>query len=171
MAPLRGKVMVLKNRRSFLKKSFLGTTCMLGSLTKLNASVTPLQTLKVVQTDLFPKEKIDNANAYEYLSIIFKHSRVSDEEKEFLKNGTKWLNEEAVKQYKKVYTKLPSEQRQKVLQTIAKESWGRSWIKTVLSYILEAVLGDPIYGINKKESGWRWLDYQTGLPQPREALL
>lgn len=144
---------------------------MVMSQNKLFASVSPLQTLAVVQEDLFPQKMITNSNALSYISIIFKHSRISADEKQFLRNGTKWLNEESVSQYDKLYTQLNSEKRQKILQIISKESWGRSWIKIVLSYIVEAVLGDPIYGINKKESGWKWLGHVSGLPRPKEAIL
>ena len=163
--------MLLESRRTFFKTTFLSSLVMVMSQNKLFASVTPMQTLSIVQEDLFPKEMITSSNSFAYISLIFRHSRVSAEDKQFVRNGTKWLNEEAVKQYEKVYTKLSSKERQNVLQKIAEESWGESWIKTVLSYILEATLGDPIYGINKNESGWKWLGHESGLPRPKEMYL
>ena len=138
---------------------------------KLFGAVTPLQTLAVVQEDLFPQEMIQSSNALSYISVIFAHSRVSADNKRFLRNGSKWLNEKAVQIYGEVYTKLSSKQRQKVLQKIAQESWGESWIETVLSYIMEAVLGDPVYGVNKNELGWKWLGHVSGLPRPKEMYL
>lgn len=161
----------MKTRRSFLKSTFFTTSLFVMSGNKVFASLTPLETLKVVQTDLFPQDMIQNANAFAYLSIVLNHSRITEENKQFLRNGVKWLNEEAAKKYKKIYTELNSKERQTTLQIIAKESWGESWIKTVLGYIMEAVLGDPIYGINKKQSGWKWLKFEGGLPRPKEALL
>ena len=163
--------MLLDSRRTFLETSFLTTLVMVMSQDKLYSSVTPLQTLAIVQEDLFPQEMITSSNAYGYISIIFKHSRVSAEDKQYLRNGTKWLNEQAVSTYKKVYTQLLPKERQNILHTIAKESWGESFIKIVLSYIMEATLGDPIYGINKKESGWKWLSHESGLPRPKEMYL
>ena len=163
--------MLLDSRRTFLKTSFLSTLVMIMSEDKLYSSVTPLQTLAIVQEDLFPQEMITSSNAYAYISIIFKHSRVSADDKQYLRNGTKWLNEQAVSTYKKVYTHLSPQERQNILHTIAKESWGESFIKIVLSYIMEATLGDPIYGINKKESGWKWLSHESGLPRPKEMYL
>lgn len=144
---------------------------MIMAKNELYASVSPMQTLALLQKDLFPSEILASSNAYGYVSIIFHHSRVSAQDKQFLRNGIKWLNEEALMQYKKIYTKLPSKERQNVLEIIAKESWGESWIKRVLSYILEATLGDPIYGINKNESGWKWLNHTSGLPRPKEMYL
>ena len=131
----------------------------------------PLAILKVIQTDLFPQDAVSNANAYRYLSVILNHSRVTDEDKQYLKNTTRWVNEEAQKEYKMHYVELTPKQRQNILKVIAKESWGRSVIKTVLIYIMEASLGDPIYGINKNESGWKWLSHEPGFPRPKEAYL
>jgi hypothetical protein len=144
---------------------------MVMSHNKLFAAVTPLQTLAIAQEDLFPQEMITKANAYSYISFIFKHSRVSAADKQFLRNGTKWLNEEAVNTYKDVYTTLSPRQRENILQKIAKESWGESWIKMLLSYIMEATLGDPIYGINTNEFAWKWLEHSSGLPRPKELYI
>ena len=163
--------MMLESRRNFFKTTFLSSVVMVMSHNKLFAAVTPLQTLSIVQEDLFPQEMISDANAYAYTSIVFKHSRISAADKQFLRNGTKWLNEEAVTMYDKVYVKLSSNERQKVLHKIATQEWGESWIKTVLKYIMEATLGDPIYGINKNEFGWKWLNHSSGLPRPKEMYL
>ena len=161
----------MKSRRTFFKTALLGTSILAISGKDVFASVTPLQTLKIVQLDLFPQSMIENANAYAYLSLILNHSLVSEDDKKFLRNGTRWLNEEALKEYKTTYIKLNKHQRQNILKIISKETWGKSWIKKVLTYIMEATLGDPIYGINKNETGWRWLNHETGLPRPKAALL
>ncbi|MDQ7060448.1 MAG: gluconate 2-dehydrogenase subunit 3 family protein [Sulfurimonas sp.] len=161
----------MQSRRSFFKTTFLATSLLALTCKEVLALTTPLEILEVVQVDLFPQNMISNANAFAYLSLILKHSRVTQEDKDYLRNGTRWLNEESLKQYNKNYTQLSKNQRQKLLKIIAKESWGRGWIKTVLGYIMESTLGDPIYGINKNESGWKWLNHESGLPRPKEALL
>lgn len=163
--------MFLKSRRTFLKTTFLSSAVIVMSGDELFGAVTPLQTLAVVQKDLFPHAEIVEANASSYLSLIFNHTLVSDEDKEFLRNGVQWLNEESVTIYKTTYTELSQTQRQNILKTIAQERWGENWIQTVLTYIIEATLGDPIYGINKNGAGWKWLNYTGGLPSPKEALL
>jgi Fe-S cluster biosynthesis and repair protein YggX len=158
-------------RRTFLAVGFLTTVVAVMSKDKLFASLTPLQTLGVVQEDLFPQEMINESNAHAYISLIFKHSRVSADDKQYLRNGCKWLNEEAVSTHGEVYTELSAKQRQNILEKISKEAWGESWMKIVMMYILEATLGDPIYGINKNESGWKWLAHESGLPRPKEMYL
>jgi hypothetical protein len=105
-----------------------------------------------------------------YMQIILKHSRVSDEDKEFIKNGIKWLNEDALSLYDEKYVDLSSTKRQEVLKYISKTKWGKGFIRDNLTYIMEASFSDPVYGVASGE-GWKWLDFKTGLPQPKEAYL
>jgi len=167
--------MNLLTRRNFLKNSFLSSVILLTSSGELFGAVTPTQTLGVLHKDLFPSSsfipsvKFINANLY--LNKIFVHSRVSDEDKEFIRDGVRWLNEESVNKYKKVYANLPEKKRQKVLQEVVDTDWGESWIHNIMMYMMEAMLGDPIYGGNGGELGWKWLNHQPGLPRPTKAYL
>lgn len=163
--------MYIESRRSFLKSSFLTTAILLMHSGKVFGAVTPLQTLSLVQEDLFPQAKLLKSNVNAYTSLIFQHSRVNDEDKTFLRNGIGWLNEESISHYKKIYTELTLQERQNLLKIISKQRWGENWITTVLTYIMEAMLGDPIYGINRDGSGWKWLNYESGLPRPKGAFL
>jgi len=167
--------MNLLTRRKFLKNSFLSSVILLTCSGELFGAVTPTQTLGVLHKDLFPSSsfipsvKFINANLY--LNKIFVHSRVSDEDKEFIRDGVRWLNEESVNKYKKVYANLPEKKRQKVLQEVVDTDWGESWIHNIMMYMMEAMLGDPIYGGNGGELGWKWLNHQPGLPRPTKAYL
>lgn len=158
-------------RRDFLKKTFLATTIVIFYDNKSFAKVVPKDTLLTLSYDLFPLSKELKSNSRVYFDIILTHSRVGKDYKKFILNGVKWLNEEAVKMYGKVYTELNKEKRQEVLQAISKENWGENYIYTMLTYILESVLGDPIYNINQQELGWSWLNFSTGFPQPKKAFL
>ena len=167
--------MNLLSRRIFLKNSFLSSVILLTYGSELFAAITPMHTISIVQKDLFPStglvpsSKYINANFY--LNKILTHSRVTLEDKIFIRDGVKWLNEEAVTKYKKVYVRLSKKQRQKVLKDVADSDWGESWLATIMTYLLEAMLGDPIYGGNKSEIGWKWLNHKGGLPRPTKALL
>ena len=163
--------MFLNSRRTFLKSTFLTTAVLVMSGTELFGAVSPLQTISLVQEDLFPHAKKLGINSPDYLVLILQHSRVSDDEKAFLRNGVQWLNEEAVAQYKQTYIQLSSNQRQDILQIVSKEKWGRNWIHKMLTYIMEAMLGDPVYGANKDGAGLKWLNHTTGMPQPKEVYL
>jgi gluconate 2-dehydrogenase gamma chain len=167
--------MYLKTRRTFLKCSTFSATALILFHTELVASASMLDTLELVQRDLYGDSKdapsFKEINARAYLSLILTHSRVSKDTKKFIKNGALWLDEEAQKLYKKPYVTLDAKERQKSLESIAQYRWGENWIEGILSFIYEAVLGDTIYGINKNESGWKWLHHASGFPRPKEPLL
>ena len=167
--------MNLLSRRLFLKNSFLSSIILLTCSGELFAATTPLQTIAFVQKDLFPSTdlvpKPEYINANEYLRKILTHSRISSTDKEFLRDGAKWLNDEAITKYKKTYTNLSSKQRQKVLKIVVDTDWGESWLANIMTYLMEAVLGDPIYGCNQGEIGWTWLNHQGGFPRPTKAIL
>ena len=168
--------MNLLSRRTFLKNSFLSSVIFVTFSGELFGAVTPMATLSALHEDLFPNHAdtpfTDSVNSIFYLrTVILKHTCIEDDTKSFIRDGVKWLNEESVSKYKKVYTKLSSKQRQKVLKEIVDTDWGESWMGTIMVYLLEAMLGDPIYGINSDKSGWKWLNHQPGYPRPKKALL
>jgi len=161
----------LHSRRTFLKAGFLSSAVFVMSGCELFSITTPKETIKVLQVDLFPKLKELDIQTSSYISIILHHSRVSDEDKAFIKNGVKWLNEEAVKMHKTTYVKLLATQREEVLRAIVKTEWGENFMYNISSYLFEAMLGDPIYGGNNKEAGWKWLHFNGGQPRPKEMYL
>lgn len=168
--------MNLLTRRNFLKNSFLSSVIFVSYSGELCAAVTPLETISILQRDLFPgggdAPEMELINAPFYLNtIILNHTKINREMKTFIRDGVKWLNEESMLKYKKVYVKLPSEKREKVLKNIVESDWGESWLDTIMTYLLEAALGDPIYGINGGERGWKWLNHQPGYPRPKKAYL
>lgn len=159
------------NRRTFLKAGFLSSVVLVMDGCNLFSVTTSRETIKSVQYDLFPKAKDLNINTADYIDLILHHSRVTQKDKIFLKNGVKWLNEAAVELYQTMYAELRPSQRQAVLQTIVKTQWGESWIYNMQTYIFEAMFGDPIYGGNNNEAGWKWLAFEGGLPRPTKAFL
>jgi hypothetical protein len=166
---------MVKTRRNFLLATLAGTTIFLTlKLTKFE-EVKNIDTLSQLQDDLFPEQKYipkkKQINAKAYLILILNHPRVLQSDKDFLINSAKLLNEKSEKLYAKSYNNLHYNQRQKLLKEIATTSWGESFIADNLKFIFEAMLGDPIYGSNKDESGWIWLEHKAGLPRPKVAYL
>ena len=164
-------MLLLQSRRNFLKAGFLSSAVFLMDGCNLFGVTTPMQTLEVMHKDLFPHAQELGIKTTPYMQIVFHHSRISDEDKTFLKNGVKWLNEESITQYKQEYTKLSSQQRQDILTTITKTEWGESFVYDVMNYMFEAMLGDPVYGGNNHEAGWKWLQFQGGKPSPKQAYM
>ena len=159
------------SRRKFLAAGFLSSAVFLMDGCSLFGVTTPIDTIKVLHRDLFPKAAELNIITAPYMHIVFHHSRISQSDKAFIKNGIKWINEEAIKMHKNTYVKLSSLERQAVLRSIAKTEWGESFLYNIMGYMFEAMLGDPIYGGNNKEAGWKWLAFSGGEPRPKKAFL
>lgn len=166
------------SRRTFILRAagFL-TTLFLSPViiraAKKTSSVPPedsWQTLAVVQEHLFPSETdspgAKEINALEYLRNVTKDPTIDSDEKEFILNGVKWLNDLSLEKHKAVFTSLSQSQRTSMLREITKSKAGRNWISKLLSYILEALLSDPVYGGNPNGIGWKWLKHHPGFPRP-----
>jgi len=130
----------------------------------------PWHTLAVVQEHLFPSETdspgAKEINALEYLRNVTKDHVIDSDEKEFILNGVKWLNDLALEKHEAGFTSLSQSQRMGMLHEITKSKAGRRWISKLLSYILEALLCDPVYGGNPDGIGWKWLEHHPGFPRP-----
>jgi len=112
----------------------------------------------MMQQDLFPINDnvptLKDINAFSYLALIFEHPRVSNLDKEFMKNGVSWINQESFKKFKRLYIELNRDEREEILEIISKEEWGKSFIRIVMSFIYEAML------YNKNQINWKWLIYE-----------
>ena len=161
----------ITKRRNFLKAGFLSSAIILTSGCSAFGITTSRDTIKVVQNDLFPKAKELGINTADYITIVYRHHKIAESDKEFLKNGVKWLNETAYELHKKSYTRLHDSQRQEVLHNIAKTKWGEAWIDNMMRYIFEATFGDPIYGGNQNKAAWKWLAFEGGEPRPKRMYL
>ncbi|MEE8342688.1 MAG: gluconate 2-dehydrogenase subunit 3 family protein, partial [Gammaproteobacteria bacterium] len=64
------------------------------------------------------------------------------------------------------FTALNEQERETVLREIEQSRAGRNWLSTLLTYLLEALLADPVYGGNPNGIGWQWLEHQPGYPLP-----
>ena len=159
-------------RRNILKVGFLASSVVVMQGCDLFGVTTLRDTLRLLQYDLYPKAEELQIDTLPYINkIILHHPRVTKSEKNFIKNGFEWLNEEAVQMYQKMYAKLSKQERQNVLTSVAQTEWGSSWMDTMLGYIFEASFGDPIYGGNTQEVAWKWLEFVGGEPRAKRMYL
>ncbi|MFM8979463.1 MAG: gluconate 2-dehydrogenase subunit 3 family protein [Planctomycetia bacterium] len=63
------------------------------------------------------------------------------------------------------FAALAPEAQDEVLRSLEADPEGARWLRKVLYFGLEALLGDPVHGCQPGEQGWTWL--ATGLPGPR----
>lgn len=128
------------------------------------------RTLAQVQEVLLPAaEDIPGAadiGATSYLHAAIENSDADGDDKDFIFRGVGWLDGLTQERYKKRFVQLTAMQQQDVLEVIVKSSAGRNWISTLLTYTLEALLMDPVYGGNENGIGWEWLQHKPGYPAP-----
>jgi gluconate 2-dehydrogenase gamma chain len=128
------------------------------------------QTLAAVQEVLFPAgENIPGAadiGATVYLHTAIENPNADGEDKDFIFKGIGWLDDLTQERHKKTFVQLSAVQQDEVIQQIVKSRAGRNWVSMLLTYTLEALLADPVYGGNKNQAGWKWLQHQPGYPAP-----
>ena len=135
----------------------------------------PWRTLDHVLQNLLPSEQ-DSPGAIdfgslEYLRHALEWPRENPEDREFILNGVGWLNGVARGQYGQDFSDLAIEDQEKTLTEISKSDAGERWLSQLLTYAIESVFSDPIYGGNKDGLGWRWLQHQPGMPRPNASNL
>lgn len=130
----------------------------------------PWATIDIVQNHLFPSETdspgAKEINAITYLRNVISSPAIDQDEKQFILNGVKWLNDLSLEKQEAVFTHLSYSQQSDMLHQISKSKAGSRWISKLLSYIFEALLGDPVYDGNPDGIGWKWLNHHPGFPRP-----
>ena len=106
-----------------------------------------------------------------YLEWVMSDPRMDREDKAYIFNGLKWVNETANEDFKMDYLKLSHIQQKQLIRKISRTDWGESWLSVIMTYILEALLADPQYGGNPGRAGWEWLSQYPGYPRPTKDLL
>ncbi len=136
------------------------------SATKLN----PWPILDRLQQHLFPTEVnapgARQINALGYLKFVVTDTTLDANSREFISRGTVWLEGMTQRMYKQSFINLNTIKRERVLQRIILSQAGENWISTLMLYLTEALLTDPIYGGNTQQIGWKWLQHIPGFPRP-----
>ena len=169
----------LFNRRQFLLGSVGGVLTLLfysstyGKEVTQKAKISDEQGWKIVQhlhRHLLPTEKdspgADEINTLGYLQQIYENELLDKKERDFIIGGVVWLENLSLQMNKKSFVDLNETQREAILKKITQSPAGENWLSTVLVYVIEATLTDPVYGGNKNQSGWKWLQHRPGYPTP-----
>lgn len=166
----------LLSRRRFLITAASGSIAAMFPLSSLAADtikqkkIEPWLVIDAVQQHLFPVEdKAPGArevNALGYLQFVVTDATLDAESREFITKGATWLEGMAHQIYKTSFVDLDNKQGEKVLRRIAASEAGENWLATLMLYIVEALLTDPVYGGNTDQRGWQWLQHVPGFPRP-----
>jgi len=130
----------------------------------------PWLSIAEVQEHLFPADDTSpgakDIYALRFLRNMLDAPDTESEEKEFIIKGVGWLNDLSIKNYKQSFMKLSSKDKESVLRKIETSRAGSRWLNLMMTYLIEALLSDPIYGGNKDQKGWQWLEHIPGFPTP-----
>lgn len=133
----------------------------------------PWKTIDAVQNHLFPASKdspgAKDIHALVYLQRMIKAPDITSGERELIKRGEGWLNDLCKQKFDRRFTGLSHDEREKILRQVERSSAGERWLSKLMTYIIEALLSDPVYGGNPDGIGWKWLQHKPGFPLPDES--
>jgi gluconate 2-dehydrogenase gamma chain len=165
----------LLSRRRFLLAAAGGSLAMLFPLLSTDATARarraePWPLIAAVQDILFPSEPeapgAREINALGYLRGVLAEPRHDREESRLILKGADWLDDLSRQRHRTGFLALADNQREQMLHEIAASEKGEHWLSTLLFYICEALLTDPVYGGNPNGIGWAWLGHTPGFPRP-----
>ena len=169
-APLASWSRTLFSRRDFLITSVGGLATLFAPIGSLAVSADPWPVLAAVQDHLFPSESgapgAREIQALAYLQGVLADPGGEPETQRFLLMGVDWLEDLARGRYQASFVDLAAVRRERLLRQVAASEQGENWLSTVLLYVCEALLTDPVYGGNPDGIGWAWLAHQPGVPRP-----
>jgi len=160
----------LRSRRLFLLTAAGGLAALFAPVGVLAVTANPWPVLAAVQNHLFPSEPsapgAREINALAYLQGVLADPRGEREEQRFILKGVDWLEDLSRRRHKSAFINLDPIRREQVLREVANTEKGENWLSTLLLYLCEALLIDPVYGGNPDGIGWAWLEHQPGFPRP-----
>lgn len=121
---------------------------------------------------LFPKGNDQQAgpssadiNAYQYLKWVLSDENYDEDIKRLIIDGFNQLAEFSQEQFAKPYGKMSSKEKVSLVAQATQSTWGENLMARLVSMILDALVVDPIYGVNVDKVGWKWLGYISGIPR------
>jgi len=162
----------LVSRRRFLIEAAGGSVALLFGLPNMAGAddYDPWPTLGAVLEHLLPSEPdspgAKEIHALDYLRFVVADTRVDPEQRNFILQGNRWLDDLAREKDGRPFLELDFDGKDKLLRQVTRSSAGENWVSTLLTYLFEALLTAPAYGGNTDRIGWRWLQYVPGFPLP-----
>tara|TARA_B110000285_G_scaffold226551_1_gene286506 strand:+ start:216 stop:926 length:711 start_codon:yes stop_codon:yes gene_type:complete len=131
-----------------------------------------LKVLQAAQLVLFPKEgngpSALDVKADKWIVYVLNDARESQREKDFITEHLEGLNQLSKETHKVSYDLLRIDQQGDLLELFFEEKAPKRWGSRMLTLIFEALLLDPLYGVNPNNIGWKWLNHNPGMPRPNK---
>ena len=171
------------SRKEFIRSLFvLGAVSQIPFLTSCESedklrdfecsplSKNQLKVLQAFQLVLFPKEGFGpsalEVNADKWIVYVLNDDREPQREKDFIIENLDGLNVFSKEQHDTTFDLLSSIQKEDLVELFFEDKTQKRWGSRILTLIFEALLLDPIYGVNPENIGWEWLNHNPGMPRP-----
>lgn len=132
--------------------------------------IDPWLSIAAVQEHLLPADDTSpgakDIYALRFLRNMLDAPDTDPEDKDFIINGIGWLNDLSIKEYDQRFINLNNADKETVLRKVEASRTGSRWLSYMMTYLIEALLSDPVYGGNKDRKGWLWLEHIAGFPTP-----
>lgn len=156
---------LLMNRRTFMALS--ASTPFLLHVNAQAREIAPSiwHTLEAVLDVLFPKTPTMPSakafNALAYLMNNIHHESFDTEDVKLLTEGALFFKRD----FPQFFTQNIKAKEQTIRKAL-NDDYFEQWFSRIIYYALEAMLGDPIYGGNTNEIGWKSTLHVSGEPRP-----
>lgn len=106
-------------------------------------------------------------HAYQYLNWVLSDENYDKDIQKSIIKGLGKLAEFALEHFGKPYGKMSQKDKISLVEKAVQTTWGENLMARLVSMILDALVIDPIYGVNTNEVGWNWLGHTPGLPRAK----
>lgn len=166
------------NRRifiSFSTSTFIGASNLLYSnniiFDKSQFTKDIYNIIESVQKHFFPQNSqlpfASEFSSIEFLVSTIYHKTFDKDIRDFVISGAK----DFISQENGQFINYNREDKEIALRKFENSSRGSKWLSRIMILSMEALLSDPIYGGNFRESGWIALDTKGGYPKPKSRYI
>jgi gluconate 2-dehydrogenase gamma chain len=112
----------------------------------------------------------EEIRALDYFMWYLTEANTTASDIDYLVNGLKTIVLSINKLASKTATieHISQEDWKKIIPQLCSTYAHKDWLSKLTTLIFEALLLDPVYGVNVNEIGWEWLEHQPGIPRPTE---
>ena len=138
-------------------------------------SVQEMQNLTAIVNRLFPDDgngpNVDDINVIPHILWTLQDNKYGFDAFEMFQTSVKQLSDFTAEYFATSFSELPTLKQDETIVSISQLKWGDRFLSNTLNYIFEALAIDPAYNVNTNKVGWKWLQHQSGQPQPLKTQL
>ena len=127
--------------------------------------------ISAVQVHMFPEGSLlPSSITMKSINFLFEtvaHPSYDKDIRAFVLEGT----EELADRTDSKFVTMTHSAKEKALRDYEATGYGSSWLSRIMTLTMEGMFGDPMYGSNTQEVGWKALHSFAGEPRPKARYL